>query len=92
MEQQFFRAHFISCSEHLRAKKYEKYKKIFGQFYVNVITYLSKWFNFSDDNIFKVIACLQLNNEIFYNDLVKVIKTLQFENVSLNGLLMNIAL
>lgn len=54
----------------------EKYKKIFEQFYVNVNTYLSKQLNFSDDDIFKVIECLKLNNEIVKN-LVKVIKTLQ---------------
>lgn len=86
MEQQFFGAHFISCSQHLKANKYEKYKKIFGQFYINVNTYLSMWFNFSDDNIFKVIQCLQLNNEMSYNDLVKVVKTLLLDNISLDDL------
>lgn len=58
LEQQFFGAHFISCNQHLKAKKYEKYKKIFGQFYIKINIYLSKWFNFSADNIFKVIECL----------------------------------
>lgn len=86
LEQQFFGAHFISCCQHLKANKYEKFKKVFGLFFVNVNTYLSKWFNFSDDNIFKVIECLKLNNEISYNDLMKVVKTLQLENISLDGL------
>jgi len=65
LETQFFGAHFISCSQHIKSNKYEKYKKIFRQFYVNVNSYLSKWFNFSDDNIFKVFECLKLNNEFF---------------------------
>lgn len=86
LEQQFFGTHFISCRQHLKANKYEKYKTIFGQFYININTYLSKWFNFSDDNILKVIECLQLNNEISFNDLVKAVKTLQLENISLDGL------
>lgn len=70
----------------LKVNKYEKYKTIFGQFYTNINTYLSKWFNFSDDNIFKVIECLQLKNEISFDDLVKVVKTLQLENISLDDL------
>jgi len=43
LEQQLFGAHFISCSQHIQANKYEKYKKIFGKFYENVISYLCKW-------------------------------------------------
>jgi len=75
LEQQFFGAHFILCRQHLKANKYEKFKMIFEQFYININTYLSKWFNFPDDNIFKVIECLRLNNEISFNDLGKVVKT-----------------
>jgi hypothetical protein len=47
--------------------------------YTSAITYLMKWFNFSDEKYLKHIECLSLSREIEYEELRKTVAVLRFQ-------------
>jgi hypothetical protein len=65
----------------LNSTKAHKIEKDVLSFYTNAITYLMKWFNFSDKNYIKHIECLSLSHETEYEELWKTVAVLRFQPV-----------
>jgi hypothetical protein len=63
----------------LNSTKAREVQKDLLSFYTNSIAYLTKWFNFSDENYLKYIQCLSLSREIEYEELRKTVAVLRFQ-------------
>lgn len=68
---------------HLQAKKIESE---FLKFYQKAVQYLEQWFDFSDKNYLSKIQCLNLKENLTFDNLVASVEALNLDSVSIDDL------
>lgn len=80
IEENFFGSFIRKAKNHANEEVLQQAMSDFKIFYENARSYLESHFDFSDQNPFKSIACLSLNREMSFDELMEAVTALRINN------------